>query len=109
MIELNKQMQELVEQFESERVKLKTTQNDPETVCRCLNILIGILSYPQLKTLTAALRSCKDEFVMPLCNSNNPEISWRVYKCIALCCMLDEQLAKDSLKLLCSPVSVFCC
>ncbi|KAK5640968.1 hypothetical protein RI129_009515 [Pyrocoelia pectoralis] len=106
LIELNKQVEDMTNTVPSPKMT-RTTQNDSETLCKCLNILIGLLMSPNLTVLTASLRTCKDEFIIPLLSNSNMEVFSKAFKCIALYCLLDKQMAQDNLKLICSPIITY--
>ncbi|KAF5293753.1 hypothetical protein FQA39_LY03238 [Lamprigera yunnana] len=108
VIELNTELNEL-DQNALPTTQVKTRSSDPNIICRCLNIFIAILSHPRLTSLTASLRSCKEEFVTPLLSNNNFEIFSKAFKSVALCCLLDKQLFCDNLKLICSPIIAYKC
>ncbi|XP_031353085.1 uncharacterized protein LOC116178001 isoform X4 [Photinus pyralis] len=103
LIELNRQVEEINSAMTSQKME-RNPRNDPETLCKCLNILIGLLSNPKLTVLTASLRSCKDEFIRPLLSNGDMEVYSKAFKCIALYCLLDKQLAQENLKRICLPI-----
>lgn len=103
LAELRATVDEVNKDSGSEKVKI--TKDDVETVCRCLDILISMLQLPGIKTMSDSLRSCKDEFVMPLVTNKVSDIHWRVLKCIALFCIIDKPTAEETAKIICIPVS----
>ncbi|KAF5285559.1 hypothetical protein FQR65_LT13193 [Abscondita terminalis] len=109
---LKKQLAMVTEQLEKLTVveppkQVRTVQDDSDTLCRCLNILIAVLSHPNLTSLTASLRSCKDEFVTPLLTHPDMDVFSKAFKSIALCCLLDEQMIRENMKLICSPIIAY--
>lgn len=92
-------------QKQSQIVKVKISKDDPETICRCLDLLGALMELPSVNVLSPSLATCKTEFLLPLLSSNNVEINWRVLKCIALYCILDKNITEEHAKVLCIPVS----
>lgn len=86
-------------------VKVKISKDDPETICRCLDLLSALLELPSVNILSPFLATCRTEFLLPLLSSGNVEINWRILKCIALYCILDKVIAEEHAKVLCIPVS----
>lgn len=105
LVECNREVENLT--VTEAPTQVKTVQDDSETLCRCLNILIAVLSHPKLSSLTASLRSCKDEFVMPLLNHSDLEVFSKAFKSVALYCLLDEEMIREHLKLICSPIIAY--
>lgn len=69
-------------------------------------MLIALLSMKKLSKLSPFLRSLKDEIIEPLLKHDSLDVQWRVLKCLSLFALLDQQVATDSIKLLCAPVSI---
>lgn len=83
--------------------KVRVAKDDPETLCRCLDILIGLLKIT--KKISPALQSCRDEFLMPLLNNNTSEVHWRFILCLGHFSLMDKDLAFKHANFLCLPVS----
>ncbi|KAH1025132.1 hypothetical protein HUJ05_009918 [Dendroctonus ponderosae] len=80
--------------------QIRVTADDSDTLCWCLDILAAILGHANMKKLP-------QEFLMPLIQHNNPEIHWRVFKCLAIYSAFDRQLAQEYLKALCNPICFY--
>ncbi|XP_072382849.1 condensin complex subunit 3-like isoform X2 [Diabrotica undecimpunctata] len=100
--ELKRQLQELAT---STIEMVKVTKDDHKTVCECLDLLISLLALPHVTTMTPSLVAVKEEFVIPLLSRDDidDEINWRLLKCIAMFCILDESMAQEYVKKLCIP------
>ncbi|XP_056629593.1 condensin complex subunit 3-like isoform X2 [Diorhabda sublineata] len=86
---------------------IKVTKDDPKTICECLDLLICMLLLPSVNSMTPSLVAVKDEFIIPLLDSNISEINWRVIKCITLFCLIDENLVGEYLKVICIPIITY--
>ncbi|KAJ8943244.1 hypothetical protein NQ318_009935, partial [Aromia moschata] len=91
----------------TEPEKIRVSADDPETVCRCLDLLTALLLLPDIKVLSASLATCKNEFVLPLLTSNVVEINWRVLRCLSLYSLLDRSVAEEHIKVLCIPIATY--
>uniref|UniRef100_A0AAR5PJ95 Nuclear condensin complex subunit 3 C-terminal domain-containing protein n=1 Tax=Dendroctonus ponderosae TaxID=77166 RepID=A0AAR5PJ95_DENPD len=87
--------------------QIRVTADDSDTLCWCLDILAAILGHANMKKLPSCLITTRQEFLMPLIQHNNPEIHWRVFKCLAIYSAFDRQLAQEYLKALCNPICFY--
>ncbi|XP_045477809.1 condensin complex subunit 3-like isoform X2 [Harmonia axyridis] len=87
--------------------KVRVSKDDPETICRCLDILIGLLKIPTITVMSPALQSCRDEFLMPLLSNNTSEIHWRFILCLGLFSIMDRDLAFQHANFLCLPIATY--
>ncbi|XP_044759050.1 condensin complex subunit 3-like isoform X2 [Coccinella septempunctata] len=87
--------------------KVRVSKDDPETLCRCLDILIGLLKITDAKDISPALQSCRDEFLMPLLSNNNSEVHWRFILCLGLFSLMDKELAFKHANFLCLPIATY--
>uniref|UniRef100_A0A6P7FVC2 Uncharacterized protein LOC114334577 n=1 Tax=Diabrotica virgifera virgifera TaxID=50390 RepID=A0A6P7FVC2_DIAVI len=104
--DLKRQLQELAT---STIEMVKVTKDDHKTVCECLDLLISLLALPNVKTMTPSLVAVKQEFVIPLLSRDDidDEVNWRLLKCIAMFCILDESMAQEYVKKLCIPIITY--
>ncbi|KAG5878423.1 hypothetical protein JTB14_002506 [Gonioctena quinquepunctata] len=93
--------------LEKLKMEYKELHDDPKTVCNCLDSLIALLELSIVTTLTPSLMAVKDEFIIPLLDSNIDEINWRVLNCLALYSILDKSLAEQYLKIICIPIIAY--
>lgn len=89
------------EEILTENVKLR---DDYETLSRCIDLLIGVLNLPTLKTLPSSLKAFLDQCLEPIINNCSP-IYEKVFKYIVLCGIVEKPLAEKYMKMICSPVS----
>ncbi|KAL3272671.1 hypothetical protein HHI36_014135 [Cryptolaemus montrouzieri] len=87
--------------------KVRVSKDDPETLCRCLDMLIGVLKMGKIKSMTPALRTCKDEFLMPILGCNVSEVHWRFISCLGLFSLMDEETAFTHANLISLPIATY--
>ncbi|CAG9817626.1 unnamed protein product [Phaedon cochleariae] len=85
----------------------KVSKDDPKTTCQCLDLLIALLELPSTKKMTPSLSALKDEFVMPLLETNVVEVNSRVLNCLAVYCFIDESLVEQCVKILSIPIITY--
>nr|CAI5868463.1 unnamed protein product [Callosobruchus analis] len=83
---------------------VKTIKDDPKTVSHCLDLLIALLELPNVRRISTALETVKNEFLLPLLESSVADINWRVLHCLALFACMSIELAEEYLKVLCIPL-----
>lgn len=110
---VNIQIQELKDSFlQSQSQKVRQSQDDPETLIRCLDLLIGVLELATVNSYYPCLRMCKEAFVLPLFEHKNAEILWRTIKVVALLCVVDKEMLEENYKRIFCAVSflllIFC-
>lgn len=74
-------------------MQVKEKRNDPETLNKCLVILIMLLDSPQITNLTPVLKSLFQNFEIMV--FQNAEIRQNALKIVGLYSMLDEDFAQD--------------
>ncbi|KAK9888126.1 hypothetical protein WA026_000397 [Henosepilachna vigintioctopunctata] len=104
--ECQRQFEVLTNTF-SQSEKVRTSKDDPETICRCLDILIGLLQTPSIIKMSEALLTCKDEFLMPLMNNNISDIHWRFILCLGLFSVIDKDIAFQHANFMCLPIATY--
>lgn len=107
-------------EYENLKKKLETLQmtnfvpedriapkDDPETLCKCLDLLIGIFCLPQVSNLTSSLIKCYEEFLMPLITNALSEVHCRVFQCLCFICKINKDMAFKHAKFICLPCAAY--
>lgn len=76
----------------------RKVQDDPNTLTRCLDVLIGLLELVALTTFYPSLRACHETFVLPLMSNKNAEILWRTINIVSLLSLLDKLTLEENYK-----------
>ncbi|EFA02258.2 Condensin complex subunit 3-like Protein [Tribolium castaneum] len=99
------QLEEMQNQINVE--KARVVKSDPDTLCRCLDILASVLSLDAVTKLTPSLVACKENFLEPLIKNPNPDIHWRIIKCLGLFSFVDKQTADVYAKIVSIPIATY--
>lgn len=79
-------------------------KSDLLTTVKCLDIAAGILLSPQVTSLTASLKTLKEDLINELLISENDTIRVKAFRCYALCCIVDKELSKNGIHIFSTPV-----
>lgn len=104
---LTKQIEDLKMNADRDMPKERKARDDVETLCRCLDMLIGLLQLPSLTMMYPSLTACKESFVLPLLTNGNAEVLWRAVKVVVQFCLIDKQTLQDHWKQIFKVVSVY--
>lgn len=82
--------------------------NDPDTISRCLDVLIALLQSSAIDALNDPLRVCMNQFVKPLLSKEILTNTYpKVLKCFGLFMYLDKTQVDEHLKYYCTPLLMY--
>lgn len=76
---------------------MREERNDPVTLCKCLSMLIQMIKFSNVRSLTPTLRSLKDNFLNQCLTSHDLLTQSLAIQALGQFCILDKELAKENL------------
>lgn len=77
--------------------QVREEKNDPVTVCKCLTILMHMIKYSKVTTLTPTLRNIKENFLNQCLTSQDLFTQSLSIQVLGQFCVLDMDMAKENL------------
>ncbi|XP_044254397.1 condensin complex subunit 3-like isoform X2 [Tribolium madens] len=105
LVKCKQQLEELQNEVNVEKVRV--IKSDDETLCCCLDIVTNVLALPAVTKLTPSLVACRDNFLIPLIKNTNPNIHWRIIKCLGLFSLVDKETANVYAKIVSIPIATY--
>ncbi|XP_060522130.1 condensin complex subunit 3 isoform X2 [Cylas formicarius] len=88
-----------------EAEKVRIIKNDPETIYRCLNLLVEILKHYNQREPSLSLTMWKENLLLPLVMKVvSPNIEHSMLKCLAMYCLLDRTMAEQYVMKFCAAI-----
>lgn len=76
---------------------MREEKNDPETVCKCLAILVKMMPISGVKELTPGLRCLREDLLNPCLASEDLLTQSLAIQALAQFCILDKSIAQEHL------------
>ncbi|XP_043273023.1 condensin complex subunit 3 [Venturia canescens] len=101
--ELKEQIEQMQKEIDAKTSKINPVaiieniceeKSDAKTMVKCLTIMGSAAAAKSVTTLTTTLRSLYDNMALPMIGNVNTAVHILALKAVAICCLLDEQLAE---------------